>query len=107
MNSEDQDPSSHLESHPQSLTRRRLLQNSACIAAASIFPRLAAAAANDVSPVMERLSSYMSEARNRVGIAGIVAPRLVECALGLFVLVRLQVSQAQLDKGLGQITDFR
>jgi 2-methylcitrate dehydratase PrpD len=41
------------------------LQNSACIAAASIFPRLAAAAAHDVSPIMEKLSSYMSEARHR------------------------------------------
>jgi 2-methylcitrate dehydratase PrpD len=65
VNSEDQDLSSQLESHSQSLSRRRLLQNSACIAAASIFPRLAAAAAHDVSPIMEKLSSYMSEARHR------------------------------------------
>ncbi len=48
------------------LTRRSLLQNSVCIAAASVFPRLVGAAAHDISPVMEKLSSYMAEARNRV-----------------------------------------
>jgi hypothetical protein len=30
-----------------------------------ILPRFAAAAAHDISPVMEKLSSYMAEARNR------------------------------------------
>src|SRR5215831_10325635 len=50
---------------PLTLTRRSLLQNSAWIAAASMFPRLAAAAAHDISPVMEQLSSYMAEARTR------------------------------------------
>jgi 2-methylcitrate dehydratase PrpD len=62
-------------SRPLALTRRSLLQNSAMIAAAAMFPRLAAAATHDVSPVdvssvgvsqvMEKLSSYMAEARNR------------------------------------------
>src|SRR3989454_8904238 len=47
------------------LTRRSLLQNSAWIAAATMFPRLAAAVVHDVSPVMEKLSSYMAQARNR------------------------------------------
>src|SRR5260370_10412274 len=47
------------------LTRRSLLQNSAWIAAATMFPPLAAAVVQDVSPVMEKLSSYMAEARNR------------------------------------------
>src|SRR5438132_2968151 len=47
------------------LTRRGLLQNSAWIAAATMFPRLAAAVVHDVSPVMEKLSSYMAQARNR------------------------------------------
>jgi 2-methylcitrate dehydratase PrpD len=42
-----------------------MLQNSAWVAAASLFPRMAAAASHDVSPVMEKLSSYMAEARNR------------------------------------------
>jgi 2-methylcitrate dehydratase PrpD len=53
------------ESHSLSFTRRSLLQNSALIAAASMLPRFAAPAAHEVSPVMEKLSSYMSEARNR------------------------------------------
>src|SRR5438105_7246279 len=47
------------------LTRRSLLQNSAWIAAATMFPRLAAAVVHDVSPGMEKLSSYMAQARNR------------------------------------------
>src|SRR3989454_7077826 len=47
------------------LTRRSLLQNAAWIAAATMFPRLAAAVVHDVSPVMEKLSSYMAQARNR------------------------------------------
>src|SRR5690349_11794539 len=53
------------DTRPPSLTRRSLLQNSAMIAAAAMFPRLAPAVAHDVSPVMEKLSSYMAEARNR------------------------------------------
>ena len=65
MNSEDQGPSTEFQFHPQSLTRRILLQRSASIAVASIFPRVAAAAAHDISPVMEKLSVYMAEARNR------------------------------------------
>jgi len=65
VNSEDQGPSAQFQFHPQSLTRRSLLQRSVCIAVASIFPRLAAAAAHDISPVMEKLSAYMAEARNR------------------------------------------
>jgi len=65
VNSEDQGPSAQFQFHPQSLTRRSLLQRSVCIAVASIFPRLAAAAAHDISPVMEKLSAYMAAARNR------------------------------------------
>ncbi len=66
MNREDRyaDPQPKLRS--LILTRRSLLQNSVCIAAASVFPRLVGAAAHDISPVMEKLSSYMAEARNRV-----------------------------------------
>jgi len=45
-------------------TRRSLLQSSAWMAAATAFPRFAVAAAHDVSPVMEKLSSYMADARN-------------------------------------------
>src|SRR5256885_8921258 len=48
-----------------SLTRRSLLKYAAWISAGSAFPRLAMAFAQDVSPVMEKLSAYMAEARNR------------------------------------------
>src|SRR5258708_147529 len=65
VNPEDRYADPQLESRPLTLTRRSVLQNSAWIAAASLLPHLAAAAAHDVSPVMEKLSSYMSEARNR------------------------------------------
>src|SRR6266446_3893547 len=47
------------------LTRRSLLRYAAWISAASAFPRLTMAFAQDVSPVMEKLSAYMAEARNR------------------------------------------
>src|SRR5713101_6329610 len=51
------------------LTRRSWMQNAAWIAAATAFPRIAWAATQDavpgISPVMERLSTYMAEARNR------------------------------------------
>jgi 2-methylcitrate dehydratase PrpD len=57
---------------PLNLTRRSLLQNSAWIAAASMLPRLAAADAHEISPVMEKLSSYMAEARNRALPANVV-----------------------------------
>jgi 2-methylcitrate dehydratase PrpD len=53
------------ETFSGSMTRRSLLQHAAWIAAAGAFPRLARAAANDVSPVLEKLSSFMAEARNR------------------------------------------
>src|SRR6202163_298791 len=47
------------------LTRRDLLQRAAWIAAASGIPWGARLYAQDVSPVMTRLSAYMSEARGR------------------------------------------
>ncbi len=47
------------------LTRRTWLQHAAWITVAAAFPRLAAVAANDISPVMDKLSSFMAEARNR------------------------------------------
>jgi len=46
-------------------TRRSVLQRAAWIGAAAAFPHLPGIAAAQVSPVMARLSSYMSEARNR------------------------------------------
>ena len=48
----------------RTLTRRTWLQHAAWMTAAAAFPRLAAGAANDISPVMEKLSSFMAEARN-------------------------------------------
>ena len=65
MNTEDRYEDTQPESRPLTVTRRSWLQNSAWIAAAAVFPRLAAAAVQDVSPVMEKLSTYMAEARNR------------------------------------------
>jgi 2-methylcitrate dehydratase PrpD len=47
------------------MTRRSWLQHTAWITAAAAFPQLAWAFAEDVSPVMAKLSSYMAEARNR------------------------------------------
>jgi 2-methylcitrate dehydratase PrpD len=54
------------EVFPRTLTRRGFLQHAACItAAAATFPKLAKAADQGISPVMEKLSTYMAEARNR------------------------------------------
>src|SRR5437899_767744 len=51
------------------LTRRSWLQKAACISSAAVLPRIVWAAAQDavpgISPVMEKLSAYMAEARNR------------------------------------------
>jgi 2-methylcitrate dehydratase PrpD len=51
------------------LTRRHWLQQAAWISSAAVLPRIAWAAAqdasSDISPVMENLSAYMAEARNR------------------------------------------
>src|SRR5437764_4168933 len=47
------------------LTRRRLLQAAGGILTAGVFPTPAAAAGDPASPVMAKLSTYMSEARNR------------------------------------------
>jgi len=47
------------------LSRRSMLQRVAWMSAAAAFPCLPEVAAADVSPVMARLSTYMSEARNR------------------------------------------
>jgi 2-methylcitrate dehydratase PrpD len=47
------------------LTRRGLLQRAGWVAAATALPRSIALGAENVSPVMARLSSYMSEARDR------------------------------------------
>jgi 2-methylcitrate dehydratase PrpD len=49
----------------RSITRRSLLQRASCAIAAAAFPRGLALAAESVSPVTSKLSTYMSEARDR------------------------------------------
>jgi 2-methylcitrate dehydratase PrpD len=46
------------------LTRRSLLERGAMLTAAGFFRPLAAFAADDISPVMTKLSEYMADARN-------------------------------------------
>lgn len=65
VNSDDQYSKARREIFPRSMTRRCLLQHAGWITAAAAFPRLAVAAANDISPVMDKLSTFMAEARNR------------------------------------------
>ena len=47
------------------LTRRRLLQGAGGAIAAAVFPKRPAVAGEPASPIMTKLSAYMSEARNR------------------------------------------
>src|SRR5437879_476879 len=51
------------------LTRRSWIQRAALLSAGTVLPRIAWAATQDaspgISPVMEKLSAYMAEARNR------------------------------------------
>src|SRR3979411_1293548 len=47
------------------LTRRSLLQHTGWFAAAAAIPPIAGLAADSTSPVMTKLSAYMSEARDR------------------------------------------
>ena len=73
MDTEDHFPDMVRESRQPGLTRRSWLQHAAWITAAATFPNLAAAVAQEaspaigpvVSPVMEKLGTYMAEARNR------------------------------------------
>jgi len=65
VENDDQHPDSLPKGLARSLTRRTWVRHAAWITAAAAFPQLARAAANDVSPVMEKLSSFMAEARNR------------------------------------------
>jgi 2-methylcitrate dehydratase PrpD len=54
-----------LISQAHGLTRRAWLVGTAGLAVASAFSRVTVFAAAQISPVMEKLSTYMSEARNR------------------------------------------
>jgi 2-methylcitrate dehydratase PrpD len=62
---EDHFPDMRRETCPLGLTRRSLLQHAAWITVAAAFPRLATAVVQEVSPVMDKLSTYMAEARHR------------------------------------------
>src|SRR5437016_9544933 len=57
------------ETSASGLTRRSWMQRAALISAGMALPRIVWAAAQDavpgISPVMEKLSAYMAEARNR------------------------------------------
>jgi len=69
VDSEDQHSYMRRENWAPGLTRRNWMQRAALISAGMALPRIAWAAAQDVSPVispvMEKLSTYMAEARNR------------------------------------------
>ena len=69
MNREDRYANIPCEVSPPGLTRRSWLQRAAWISSVAVLPRIAWAAAQDatpvISPVMEKLSTYMAEARNR------------------------------------------
>ena len=69
MDSKDRHGERRCETSLPGLTRRNWLQQAAWISAAAALPQIAFAAAEDaspaVSPVMEKLSAYMAEARNR------------------------------------------
>jgi len=69
VDSEDQYSYMRRENLASGLTRRSWIQRAALISAGMALPRIAMAAAQDagpvISPVMEKLSAYMAEARNR------------------------------------------
>lgn len=69
MDNEDQYPHLRRENWAPDLTRRSWMQRAAWIFAGMALPRIAWAAVQDatpaISPVMEKLSAYMAEARNR------------------------------------------
>ena len=69
MDRKDVRPERVGKASPPGLSRRHWLQQAAVFSAAAAIPRLAFAAAEDkapaISPVMETLSAYMAEARNR------------------------------------------
>ena len=65
MDREDRHTDTRREIFLRSLTRRTWLQHAAWVTATVAFPQLARTVGNDVSPVMEKLSTYMAEARNR------------------------------------------
>ena len=69
MDTEDHFPYTPREARSLGLTRRTWLQHAAWIAATAAFPKMLSALPQEVtpviSPVMDKLSAYMAEARNR------------------------------------------
>ena len=65
MDGEDRYEGMERETWSADVTRRRWLQNAGWLTAGAAFPPLARAAVQNVSPVMEKLSTYIAEARNR------------------------------------------
>jgi 2-methylcitrate dehydratase PrpD len=82
------------------LTRRNWLQQAAWISSAAVLPRIAWAAAQDaspgISPVMEKLSAYMAEARNRALPDNVVQ----ETAHHILDTIAAMVSGSELPPGL-------
>src|ERR1700675_3941271 len=82
------------------LTRRNWMQRAALISAGMALPRIAWAAAQDASPasspVMEQLSAYMAEARNRALPDNVVQ----ETAHHLLTTIAAMVSGSELPPGL-------
>ena len=75
MDKRDRRAERRREAFPPELTRRNWLQQAAWISTAAAWPRIAWAASADeakpsissaISPVMEKLSAYMAEARNQI-----------------------------------------
>jgi len=65
MNNEARNEQMRIEEFPATLNRRALLQRALCLVAMGALPRMAETATPDVSPVMDKLSNYMSQARDR------------------------------------------
>ena len=81
------------------LSRRRLLQAAGCAIGVAAFRPLVAMATESVSPVMARLSTYMSEARDRA-LPGEVLEKVKQHVLDTFAAM---VSGAELPPGIAAL----
>ena len=96
MHKEDRPAVVRREHFPRPLTRRTFLQQAAYItAAAAASPMLARAADQGISPVMEKLSAYMAEARNRA----LPDPVLLETKHHVLDTLAAMVSGSELPPG--------
>ncbi len=62
---DSQNSTSLTSARVRSLTRRSLLQQAAWLAAAAAFPRSMMGASQEIGPIIEKLSAFMADARNR------------------------------------------